>query len=134
MIDAMAHEARVGADPNLRADRFVERWQGLHQQRGAALRAGDHEGSAKAGKALQGLAKSLERDPQVESVLRGRERELGLEKEIGRDRSMAAALTRPLEIGRDRGLSRDGEDMDDEQYRDGAGAGSTPEARFQRRP
>src|SRR3546814_11350071 len=86
MIDAMAHEARVGADPNLRADRFVERWQGLHQQRGAALRAGDHEGSAKAGKALQGLAKSLERDPQVESVLRGRERELGLEKEIGRDR------------------------------------------------
>src|SRR3546814_20757674 len=84
MIDAMAHEARVGADPNLRADRFVERWQGLHQQRGAALRAGDHEGSAKAGKALQGLAKSLERDPQVESVLRGRERR-SEERRVGQE-------------------------------------------------
>src|SRR3546814_6888539 len=72
MIDAMAHEARVGADPNLRADRFVERWQGLHQQRGAALRAGDHEGSAKAGKALQGLAKSRseEHTSELQSLMR----------------------------------------------------------------
>ncbi len=106
MLAAIGEEARVRADPALRADRFVERWQGLYEQRGAAQRAGDHEGSAKTGKALQGLAKSLERDPQVESVLRGRERELGLEKEIGRGRSMAAELTRQLEIGRDRGMSR----------------------------
>src|SRR3546814_8983949 len=33
MIEAMAQEARVRADPNLRADRFVERWQGLKQER-----------------------------------------------------------------------------------------------------
>src|SRR3546814_16163020 len=78
MIDAMAHEARVGADPNLRADRFVERWQGLPQQRGAALRAGAHEGSAKAGKAMQGLATRLARDPPVASVLRGREGGVGV--------------------------------------------------------
>ncbi|EQB32601.1 Ti-type conjugative transfer relaxase TraA, partial [Sphingobium ummariense] len=31
MMDAMAQEAKVRADPNLRADRFVERWQQLSQ-------------------------------------------------------------------------------------------------------
>jgi Ti-type conjugative transfer relaxase TraA len=104
MLDAMAQEARVRADPALRADRFVERWQGLQRQRGELMRAGDREGSEGAAKAMQGLAKSLERDPQVESVLRGRSRELGLE--MGRGQSVSAELTQQLGIGRDRGLSR----------------------------
>ena len=104
MLDAMTQEARVRADPALRADRFVERWQGLQRQRGELMRAGDREGSEGAAKAMQGLAKSLERDPQVESVLRGRSRELGLE--MGRGQSVSAELTQQLGIGRDRGLSR----------------------------
>src|SRR3546814_4681704 len=33
MIEAMAREARVRVDPALRADRFVERWQGLSADR-----------------------------------------------------------------------------------------------------
>src|SRR3546814_4245435 len=78
-LPILAQEAKVRADPNLRADRFVERWQQLSQDRDRLYRAGDMTGREKAGKEMAGMAKSLERDPQVESILRGRERELGLE-------------------------------------------------------
>src|SRR3546814_1237399 len=60
MIEAMAQEARVRADPNLRADRFVERWQGLKQERDRLYRAGDMAGRERTGKAMAGMAKSLE--------------------------------------------------------------------------
>ena len=111
MLDAMAQEARVRADPDLRADRFVERWQGLSAERDRLTQAGDMAGREKAGKAMAGAAKSLESDPQVESILRGRTRELGLEIGMNRGREMGRGdlgrqLTQNLEIGRDRGLSR----------------------------
>ena len=111
MIEAMAQEARVRADPNLRADRFVERWQQLSQDRDRLYRAGDMTGRERAGKEMAGMAKSLERDPQVESILRGRSRELGLEIGMNRSRDMGGGefgrqLTQELGIGRDRGMSR----------------------------
>jgi hypothetical protein len=111
MLDAMAREARVRADPNLRADRFVERWQGLSADRDRLYRVGDMAGREKAGKEMAGMAKSLERDPQVESILRGRTRELGLEIGMGRGRDMGRGelgrqLAQDLEMGRDRGMSR----------------------------
>ena len=111
MIEAMAQESRVRADPNLRADRFVERWQGLSQDRDRLYRAGDMAGREKVGKEMAGLAKSLERDPQMESVLRDRTRDLGLEIGMNRGRDMGGGelrrqLTQELEIGRDRGMSR----------------------------
>src|SRR3546814_507412 len=105
MMDAMAQEAKVRADPNLRADRFVERWQQLSQDRDRLYRAGDMTGREKAGKEMAGMAKSLERDPQVESILRGRERELGLEMGMGRGRDLSHQLTHELGIGRDRALA-----------------------------
>jgi hypothetical protein len=70
------------------------------------MRAGDPAGSEKASKAMQSMAKGLERDPQVESLLRGRSRELGLQMEISRGKSMGAELVQQLDMGRDRGLSR----------------------------
>src|SRR3546814_10233992 len=106
MLDAMAQEARVRADPNWRATRFVERWQGLKQERDRLYRAGDMAGRERMGKEMAGMAKSLERDPQVESVLRGRTRELGFEMDMSRGRSVSAELTQQLGIGRERGLSR----------------------------
>jgi hypothetical protein len=45
MIEAMRQEARVRADPHLRADRFVERWQQLSQDRDRLYRAGDMTGA-----------------------------------------------------------------------------------------
>lgn len=113
MLTAINTEARVRTDPVLRADRFVERWQGLRQERDQLYRAGDMAGREKAGQALAGMAKSLERDPQVESILRGRTRELGLE--IGKNRShdfgrgdlgRELALELGMGRGRDLGMSR----------------------------
>lgn len=48
------------------------------------------------------MAKSLERDPQVESLLRGRRAELGLPSEMGR--GVGRGLIEYLGIGRGRGL------------------------------
>ena len=106
MLAAMAQEAQVRADPHLRADRFVARWQELQADRDRLYRAGDMAGRDRAGQAMAGMAKSLERDPQMESVLRGRTRELGLERGMERARDLGGALTRDLGIGRDRGLER----------------------------
>jgi Ti-type conjugative transfer relaxase TraA len=111
LIDAMAQEARVRADPNLRADRFVERWQGLSAQRDALYRTRDMSGRERLAKEMAGMAKSLERDPQMESVLHGRTRDLGLEIGMNRGREMGGGelgrqLTQELGIGRDRGMSR----------------------------
>ena len=51
---------------------------------------------------LAALAKALERDPQMESVLRGRQATLGIETEVGR--SLGQTLARS--IGADRGRGR----------------------------
>ena len=101
---AMAEEAQVRSNPELRADRFVERWQGMARERAELARSGDRAGAERTAKKMDGLAGTLHRDPQLESVLRRRAPELGLE--MRRDRPISQELTRSLEIGRDRGLSR----------------------------
>ncbi len=95
-------EAEVRANPRLRADRFVERWQGLERQRSALHRAGDMTGAGQVKDRMGAMAKSLERDPQVESLLRARRPELGLPVEMGR--SVGQGLSDYLGIGRGRGL------------------------------
>ncbi|MBE5075087.1 Ti-type conjugative transfer relaxase TraA [Erythrobacteraceae bacterium E2-1 Yellow Sea] len=111
LLDSITQEARMRADPALRADQFVERWRQLSQDSERLYRADDMAGREKAGKEMAGMAKSLERDPQVESILRGRTRELGLEIGMNRARVMGGGelgrqLAHELGIGRDRGLSR----------------------------
>ena len=101
---AMAEEAQVRSNPELRADRFVERWQGMARELAELARSGDRAGAERTAKKMDGLAGGLHRDPQLESVLRRRAPELGLE--MRRDRPISQELTRSLEIGRDRGLSR----------------------------
>src|SRR3546814_19726319 len=113
MIEGMAQEARVRADPTLRPDRFVERWQGLKQERDRLYRAGDMAGRERTGQEMAGMAKSLERDPQVELVLRNRTRELGLEIGMCPGRGLnSCGLGRELErafgTGLGRGVSRRG--------------------------
>ncbi len=101
-IRVLQLEAEVRADPRLRADRFVERWQGLERQRSALHRAGDMTGAGQVKDRMGAMAKSLERDPQVESLLRARRPELGLPAEMGR--SVGQGLSDYLGIGRGRGL------------------------------
>ena len=106
MLEAMRQEARVRADPHLRADRFVERWQGLQEQRQQLLQSGDQAGAENAGKALEGMAKGLERDPQMESLLRTRHPEMGLQMEMSQSRDLGHDLTQTLGRGLSQGLSR----------------------------
>lgn len=107
-IRAMQIETEIRIDPFQRADRFVEDWRQLQRDRAGSQRDGDFRGAKRVTQAMSSMAKSLERDAQMESVLRGRSRELGLE--IGRD--MGSSLSRDLadqlshELSRSRGLSR----------------------------
>ena len=106
MIAAMAQEARVRTEPHLRADRFVERWQELQGQHADFARAGYAAGRDKAGQEMADMAKGLERDPQVEALLRGRSRELGLGISEPQDRDIGRDLSRDLNRDRDLGMSR----------------------------
>lgn len=101
-IRVLQLEAEVRSDPSLRADRFVARWQGLERQRSALHRKGDMMGASQIKDRMGAMAKSLERDPQVESLLRGRRAELGLPVEMGR--SVGRGLIEYLGMGHGRGL------------------------------
>jgi len=88
------------ADPNVRADRFVERWQELEGQR-QQLRGWQHDAArGKVEGQMQGLAKSLERDPQVESLLRNRQQEIGIGQNMRQSEGIAHELQQSLTRGR----------------------------------
>jgi Ti-type conjugative transfer relaxase TraA len=103
---AMETERQVRIDPEKRADRFVEQWQGMKEARASMERAGDRAGAERLGKRMEVIAGGLHRDPQLESVLRARAPELALS--IERGRSIGQELAQSVAIGRDRdrGMSR----------------------------
>ena len=97
---AMETERQVRIDPEKRAGRFVEQWQGMKEARASMERAGDRAGAEKLGKRMEGIAGGLHRDPQLESVLQRRAPELALSMERGR--SIGQELAQSVSIGRDR--------------------------------
>jgi hypothetical protein len=50
------------------------------------------------------MAKSLERDPQLESILANRKIELGIQIESGRRLGLELAFSHGIDLGRGRGL------------------------------
>jgi hypothetical protein len=103
---AMEAERQVRIDPEKRAGRFVEQWQGMKEAWASMERAGDRAGAEKLGKRMESIAGGLHRDPQLEAALQRRAPELELKMERGR--SIANALAQLVTIGRDRdhGMSR----------------------------
>ena len=97
---AMQDEAAVRTDPALRSERFVSDWQGLSTARKQLEQQGDRAGAARVSAKLTELAKGLERDPQVEGLLRGKARELGIDPKP--ERSIANELTATLSRERTR--------------------------------
>ena len=91
---AMQLEAAVRTGPALRTERFVSDWQGLSTARKQLEQQGDRAGAARVSAKQNELAKTLERDPQVESLLRGKTRELGIDPKP--ERSIANQLTATL--------------------------------------
>ena len=71
-IRALQLETEIRTDPTRRADRFVERWRELGQTSQRQYQAGDMSGYKATRSAMGDMAKSLERDPQLESILANR--------------------------------------------------------------
>ena len=110
VIDGMKRENAALQDPNVRAERFVDRWQELQGQR-RELRGWQHDDArAKVESQMNGMTKSLERDPQVDSILRNRRQELGIGQELRREQTIARALqeemTRGHRLSRGIGMER----------------------------
>ena len=103
-ISALQLETEMRINPNRRADRFVERWQELDQTRLHQYQAGDMSGYRATRSAMGDMARSLERDPQMESILANRKRELGISFEAGRRLGLELAFTHGIDLGRGRGI------------------------------
>jgi len=103
-IRALQLETELRTEPAHRADRFVERWRELGQTSQRQYQAGDMSGYRSTRAEMGNMAKSLERDPQLESVLAGRKRELGIAFDSGRSLGRELAFTHGIDFDRGRGL------------------------------
>jgi hypothetical protein len=103
-VRALQLETELRTDPSRRADHFVERWQKLHQTRQHQYQVGDMSGYKATRSAMGDMARSLERDPQMESILANRKRELGIAFESGRRLGHELAFAHGIDLGRGRGL------------------------------
>lgn len=99
-------EIRTGMDldPGRRAERFVERWQKLDRTGQEQYQAGDMSGYRSTRSAMSDMAKSLERDPQLESLLANYKKALGVEVESGRRLGAELAFSHGIGIGRGMGI------------------------------
>jgi Ti-type conjugative transfer relaxase TraA len=105
-IRALQLETELRTDPSRRADRFVERWQKLDRASQRQYQAGDMSGYKATRSAMGDMAKSLQRDPQLESLLANRKRELGIGGNFGSGRRLGdeLAFTHGIDLGRGRSL------------------------------
>ena len=83
-------EARVRASPKLRADRFVEQWQGLARERGGTR-------TGPVAERMAGMVEGVRRDSALAKALEGRAPELAITLERGR--SIDRTLERSIGIG-----------------------------------
>jgi len=70
-------------NPELRADRFVERFRGLKHTSEQHYAVGNYSGHRAARAELGNMVDGLQRDPQLESLLANRKRELGISFDSG---------------------------------------------------
>ncbi|RSY85980.1 Ti-type conjugative transfer relaxase TraA [Sphingomonas koreensis] len=103
-IRAMALEAELRIDGARRADQFVAAWQQNVRRLHAHERSGDYDAGDRVRSNLTDMAKSLHRDPQLESLLRNRVKDLGIGKVSGS--SISHELLNSPGLSRGRGLSR----------------------------
>ncbi|MFN3817543.1 Ti-type conjugative transfer relaxase TraA [Blastomonas sp.] len=77
-MEAMRTETKLRIDAPARADRFIAEWQAGSKQLREHKANYNDVGAKRVGAQLNDMAKSLHRDPQLESLLRNRTHELGL--------------------------------------------------------
>ena len=98
----MALEAELRTDTADRADQFVALWARLQMQSERAYVSGDVEGRKAIQTQMAGMARSLERDPQMESILAARKAQLGIAIETGRRLGAELAFNNGIDWGRGR--------------------------------
>jgi Ti-type conjugative transfer relaxase TraA len=104
-VQAMRLEGELRRDAPARAERFIERWTSLGAQREVAYRAGDIRGERHIRNSMGEMAKGLERDPQVESLLTGKKAQLGLGGlEPGGSLTRQLAMSIGIDLGRGLGI------------------------------
>ncbi|MGB3469548.1 MAG: Ti-type conjugative transfer relaxase TraA [Erythrobacter sp.] len=103
-VGALQRETALRTDPQRRADRFVERWQKLDETSQRQYQAGDISDYKATRVAMGNMAKSLERDPQLESILANRKLELGISFDSGRSLGRELAFNHGIDLGRGRGI------------------------------
>ncbi|MFA5962474.1 MAG: Ti-type conjugative transfer relaxase TraA [Sphingomonas sp.] len=101
-IRAMTLETEVRIDTAQRADRFVADWQQKVRKLQRLDRTGDYDAVHRVKESMTDMAKSLHRDPQLESLLRNRVKELGIGKLSGA--SLSHDLQQVPALSRGRGL------------------------------
>jgi hypothetical protein len=105
-VQAMRLEEELRVTAPARADAFVDRWRDLDARRLAAYRAGDMRGERTLRNTMGGMAKSLERDPQLESILAAKKSaQLGIDG-LASERSVTRqlAINIGFDLGRGLGL------------------------------
>ena len=110
LLVGIEHEARVRTTPALKAQRLVQQWNQLEEQY-EATRDWRYEATHEKVKgAMRELAFEFKRDAQLESLMRNRAREFGIERGSRLDQVLNERnLQRAIEISvidRGRGLSR----------------------------
>ncbi|MFA6116350.1 MAG: Ti-type conjugative transfer relaxase TraA [Sphingomonas sp.] len=103
-VQAMQLETEMRTDPAKRADRFVERWNQLSRGADRAYQDGDTSGQKSIRGEMANMAKSLERDPQMESILANRKLEIGIEISTGRSLGAELAFNHGIDLGRGLGI------------------------------
>ncbi|MBB2974274.1 Ti-type conjugative transfer relaxase TraA [Mesorhizobium sp. RMAD-H1] len=103
-VRALQLETEIRTDPQRRADRFVERWQKLDNASQRQYTEGDMSGYKATRSAMGEMAKSLERDPQLESILANRKRDLGIHMDFDAGMRLGKRLALSHGLGRGRGL------------------------------
>ncbi|WP_316186562.1 MULTISPECIES: Ti-type conjugative transfer relaxase TraA [unclassified Bradyrhizobium] len=103
-VRALQLETELRVDPSRRADRFVERWQKLDQTSQRLYKVGDMTGYKAARSTMSDIAKSLERDPHLESILASRKQDLGITFESGRRLGQDLAFVHGIDLTRGRSI------------------------------
>jgi hypothetical protein len=106
-IRALQLETELRVDPARnpiwRADRFVERFRELRQAGERQYAAGNYSGYRAAREEVGNLAISLQRDPQMESLLEGRKKQLGISMDFDSAMKVGKQLVFSHGLGRGRG-------------------------------
>ena len=103
-IRALQLETEIRTSPERRADRFVERFRDLKQTGERQYAAGNYSGYRSARAEMGNMAMSLERDPQMESLLEGRKKQLGISMDFDSGMRLGRQLALSHGLGRGRGI------------------------------